>query len=216
MAKPTKPVHLCIPTLTRYDLLLQEIESLTKSTLRPDVVSILDNGRRIYASNFPLIWHDFDVQIHQPLVSMGLAEAWNWFIDHVPEERIIANDDLIFAPESIERMVETEGEFVSPLPGQAYSCFILRDSCVSKVGRFDEDISPGYAYFEDCDYSERLVENGLYIHHVECGVRHLGSQTLAASSPEQTNEHHKKFLIAQSNFIKKWGRMPEGKIQQYG
>lgn len=139
----------------------------------------------------------------------GLAQAWNWFLQNVPEDRVICNDDIRFAYDSLRAILETNGEFVSALAGSnACSCFKLSDRCVDKVGLFDEEISPGYAYYEDCDYAERMAEVGLSIVGVQCGVEHEGSQTIAAFSAQDMELHHTKFVRAQGNYLKKWGCLP--------
>lgn len=211
-----KSVHVCVPVLKRYDLLQNLLESLKSSTVVPTMIHVIDNGRDSDRVKQALSTTPWPTDVYTPYGALGVAESWNWFITHVPEHRIIANDDVLFAPDSLQRILDTDGDFVSPLLGQAYSCFLLRDSCVAKIGQFDEAISPGYAYFEDCDYSERMVKAGFCITHVDCGVTHLGSQTLAQNTTQESIEHHRKFLLAQTNFIKKWGRMPEGKVQQHG
>lgn len=211
-------ITICVPVVKRYDLLGDLVRSLTTSLMMPTALSIIDNGQRpdkiMEVMRVPL---PINIYVHEPERPMGVAESWNWFIAHVREERIIANDDVTFSPESIQRIVETKGDFVSPLVGEAFSCFLLRDSCVKKVGLFDETISPGYAYFEDCDYSGRMVEEGLRITHVDAGVLHRRSQTLAARSEKEMLDHHRKFMIAQNNYIRKWGVLPDGmELQRYG
>jgi hypothetical protein len=202
-----KPVHLCIPVLKRYDLLHTLIASLDNSTVQP-LFYIVDNGRdaeRLHAS-----MSGRSYVVHRPDEPLGLASAWNWFIENTPEERLLANDDVTFVADSIERMIDLEGDFVSALPGSnAFSCFLLRDSCVEKVGLFDETISPGYAYYEDCDYVNRMILKGIPITGMLCGVEHAGSQTTAQYSPQEWSSHHEKFLTAQNNFVKKWGRLPD-------
>ena len=211
-------VSVCIPVLRRYDLLWKLLKSLEKSTLKPECVHIIDNGM-----NDAKIVHAIDgttglhIRVQTPNKPMGVAESWNWFIKNVPEERVISNDDVTFAPGSLQAMVDTPGDFVSSLAEEhnAFSCFLLRDSCVKTVGLFDETISPGYGYFEDCDYGERMLIAGVELNGVQCGVKHLQSQTLRAATAMEMNVHHRKFLIAQNNYIKKWGRLPKGIERQY-
>lgn len=204
---PHVGVYVCVPVLKRYDLLRKLLESLRQSTVTPHVV-IIDNGRN--AEKMQEATDGFTVRVLTSVAPMGLAEAWNWFIKNVPETRVIVNDDIEFAPESLARMISTPGDFVSALAGSnACSCFLLRDSCVEKVGLFDETISPGYAYYEDCDYVERMLVAGTHITSLECGVLHAQSQTTAAYTAQEWERHHDKFMIAQSNFVKKWGRMPD-------
>ncbi len=171
-----KPIHLCIPVLKRYDLLRELLVSLHASTVRPHSIHVIDNGRNpeLLADAMRETPVGTQTDLFIPDMPMGLAVAWNWFIHHVPEERLICNDD----------------------------------SCIEKIGMFDESISPGYAYFEDCDYVERMIMAGVPITGVNCGVEHLGSQTLERNSPAEWTAHHEKFLIAQENFVKKWGRTP--------
>lgn len=204
-----KPVHVCVPVLKRYDLLRELMLSLVESFVHPATIYVIDNGNQPGLVREAAIETKMPTEIVTPTSPLGVAEAWNWFIKNVPEERLIVNDDIRFGRESIGAMVVKEGDFVSALAGSnACSCFILRDSCVDRVGLFDELISPGYAYFEDCDYIERMIMQGIPITGVECGVLHGGSQTLAANTSQEMARHNERFMIAQTNFIAKWGRTP--------
>lgn len=209
-------VNVCVPTLKRYDLLAKLLLSLSQGSLLPDSVYVINNGQDktgLFNAIHKVI--DRPVRILTPKERLGVAESWNWFIRNVPEERIIVNDDITFGPDSLEAMVTSPGDFVSALAGtNACSCFLIRDTCVRKVGYFDEKISPGYAYFEDCDYGERLEIAGVPIMPVECGVVHGdekgGSKTIAMFSPDEVAEHHRRFKIARDNFQLKWGKLPHG------
>lgn len=209
-------------TLNRYDLLRRFLLSVQAGTVQPDAYYIIDNGHSphlmegVIQGIANVLVVPIDDMIMDGHTQLGLAQAWNWFLQAVPDDRIICNDDLIFAPDSLRCIVETEGEFVSPLATtNACSCFMLNDRCVEKVGLFDEEISPGYAYFEDCDYVERMVNEGLKITSVECGVVHDGSQTIAAFSAQDMDRHHQRFVKAQENFIRKWGRLPRDMERQF-
>lgn len=195
-----------MPVLNRYDLLRQLLLSL-KDSNEPFEVVILNNGLR--PLNGTIADTVEPIRVMTPLYSWGVAQSWNWFIDHVPEERLIVNDDVTFMSDSLRRMATTPGDFLSALPGtNAFSCFLLRDSCVAKIGKFDETISPGYAYFEDCDYVERMIQARIPITQVAAEVAHGGSQTPAKYSQDQWTEHHRLFAIAKNNFITKWGAEP--------
>lgn len=207
----TKPVFLCVPVLNRYDLLGKLMASLALSTVQPAMIYVIDNGNQSERLTESLCITRIPTAIYTPIKPLGLAAAWNWFITNVEEERLIVNDDITFAPESIERLVTTPGDLVSGLlPTNAFSCFVLRDSCVEKVGMFDEWISPGYAYFEDCDYEQRMRNEGIDLIGIDCGVYHQGSQTVRAFTGKDVSEHHRRFLIAQTNYLAKWGRLPHG------
>lgn len=204
-------VHLCIPVLNRYDLLRNELLSLRASTVPVDVLCIVDNGRNPEALKAALtdtIIARVHLKIHTPAEPMGLAAAWNWMILNTADERIIANDDLEFAPGSVQAMIDAPGDLISVDDVSMCSCFLLRDSCVGKVGLFDELISPGYAYFEDNDYAERMFDAQAIRTNVQAGVVHKGSQTREAYTQEELVEHSRKFCIAEENFVKKWGFHP--------
>ncbi len=200
-------IHVCVPVLRRYDLLRELLKSLERSTV-PYVVRVIDNGRD--AERLSSLATGFTFESYTPKMPLGVAESWNWFIQNVPEERIIVNDDVTFAPDSLERMVATKNELAWSFEA-GFSCFLIRDACVKIVGLFDEAISPGYAYYEDEDYMMRVNGKGtkpslVVCGHVECGVVHaVQSQTLKAATRKELGEHHRKFRIARVNFAEKWG-----------
>ncbi len=212
-----KSITVCVPVARRYDLLRELLLSLRDSTIEPSCIDIIDNGRHPehVATAIDGALPDVAFNVFTPEESLGLAESWNVFALNVPEERLIVNDDVLLGPESLERMTETPGAFVSGLAGtHAFSCFLLRDDCVARVGKFDELISPGYAYFEDLDYFRRMQDVGIGITGVECGVRHGVSKTMEAFNLREMNDHHRKFKIAQANYKAKWGALPEGVVEQ--
>lgn len=203
-------VSVCVPVLKRYDLLRDLFVSLNASTVQPDRVYVVNNGRDVERLNKALEMLQSEAVILMPDVPMGLAESWNWFIEKTSDERLIVNDDITLAPESIAAFQATEGDLVEHVGINMCSCFLLRDSCIAKVGVFDEAISPGYAYFEDCDYAERIEIVGARRAAIDCGVKHVGSATPSLYSAAENEEHNRRFLVAQENFIAKWGRMPKG------
>jgi GT2 family glycosyltransferase len=191
-------INVCVPVLRRYDMLKKLIASVpTKHT----PVYIIDNGRNPEMVKWALAGGE--AFVHTPAAQMGVAESWNWFIDNVDEDRVISNDDIEFAPDSLERMAASPADFVSCSFG--FSCFLIRQGCIDRVGRFDETISPGYAYFEDMDYLRRMRVAGVEDAVVECGVIHHYSQTVKGLSAQQLAEHNRRFYIAQENYTQKWG-----------
>lgn len=196
-------INVCVPVFNRYDMLKKLVASLQSSTV-PVALHIIDNGRNSTMLNWALGGTEAFVKI--PDTSMGLAESWNWFLDNVGEERCITNDDIEFAPDSLERMIEAPADFVSCSFG--FSCFFIRQGCIDKVGRFDEMISPGYAYFEDMDYLRRMRAAGVVDDVVVCGVKHHQSQTVKGFTAAEMQEHNRKFYLAQENYTRKWASNP--------
>lgn len=202
-------VHLCVPVLKRYDLLKQLMVSLQSSSVIPQCVYVIDNGRDSDRLARALMECPSPTHIYTPPDEpLGVAASWNWFIENVPEERIISNDDILLGPTSIAQMVAFKADLV--WAGHGFSCFLIRDTCVQKLGLFDENISPGYAYYEDDDYLQRLDGRGTrapsaYAVALDCGVQHRRSSTLASNNPFEMMEHHRRFKIAQHNYKTKWG-----------
>lgn len=212
-------VNVCVPVLNRYDLLREMLLSLCESTVPPDTVYVIDNGgdaERMAEATKDI---DLPLSILTPEPAFGVAQAWNWFIEKTRgEERIITNDDITSAPDSIAKMLACPGELVFPV-GIGFSCFLIRDSCVDKIGPFDESLSPGFAYFEDCDFMFRkdayVDANGEDAVRVvdlpDTGIQHAGSGTQKADYTDAERlEFKRRYYIAQENFIAKWGKLPPG------
>lgn len=200
-------IELCIPVLKRYDLLKGLLVSLNTSTIKP-VVRIIDNGRNEMLLREALSVYQGEVYAFTPSIPLGVAESWNNFIANTEDPRVIANDDLVFAPDSLEKLLATDAD-IAWAAGCGFSCFLLRDNCVEQVGLFDENISPGYGYYEDEDYLQRIDGRGtktpiVKAINVECGVVHLKSQSLPTTEAGIL-EHHRKFKLAQFNYVKKYG-----------
>jgi hypothetical protein len=201
-------ITVCVPTLKRYDLLRRMVRSLEQSTVKPDCISIIDNGQDGQRLTEALAGIPFATDTFTPVHKLGVAASWNWFIKNVPEHRLITNDDITFAPDSLAKMLEPDADLIWAA-GVGFSCFVIRDSCVKKLGYFDETISPGYGYYEDEDYLQRLDGRGTRepsakALNVDSGVKHEHSATLKASSRQELLDHHRKFKIAQTNYINKW------------
>lgn len=210
MTNEKKAVHVGVPVLRRYDLLRLMLLSLSAGTVLPAKVWIIDNGRQKHRVAEAIEGLPFPVDLCTPDIPLGVAESWNWLIDNLPEERIITNDDITFTRDAVERMVATPGDLVF---GHGYSCYLIRDSAIEKVGKFDERISPGYAYWEDIDYDTRVrqftLNGGEWLQqNAPCEVLHAGSQTNEWASPQEIQEHHRKFELAKENIKAKWAHLP--------
>ena len=202
-------VNVCVPVLKRYDLLRKMVMSLERSTLPAQVLVINNGGMPDSVLRQAMVFWDVPFDVYTPPTPLGVAASWNYFLKIVPEERVIVNDDIIFVPTSLERLLASKADLVWA-KGCGFSCFVLRDSCIAKLGLFDEEISPGYAYYEDDDYLQRLDghrtrEPSAVAMEVECGVIHEVSGTLKVNTPAEMEEHHRKFKIAQGNYVRKWG-----------
>lgn len=203
-------VNLCTTTFNRQDLLRQMLLSLKESTVMPDNVYIIDHGydkqkiQDAVKDTIPAKMHRIVLQ------DPGCAHAGNWCLINVSEDRIMAADDALFHPDTIEVLLATPGDLVVPSKDGSFGGFTLglhRDTLIEKVGLWDETISPGYLYYEDWDYTRRMALAGVGFTSAECGFTHNGggSNTTKMYTPAQQREHHRRFLLAKQNYFKKWG-----------
>jgi hypothetical protein len=204
-------VNVCTAVFSRYELLRELAASLEVSTRRPDMFWIVDHGydeaKVRQAVDGAWLGAYRVITLEDP----GAAHGANWCFDHIVGEKIFCGDDVTFTRRGdSERLVSTEGEFIVPRQTlNAFACCLIRDSCFSTVGRFDETLSPRYLYFEDCDYAHRMRLLNVPVTVVEDAVvGHVGSATYKSYTDEQMAAHHKKFLLAKQNYIAKWGGTP--------
>lgn len=202
-------LYLCCAVYKRYDCLVEMINSAMSGTLKPDEILIIDNGQKLDVST---IKHK--VKVYRPPYNLGLATAWNHFLSHTEDVRLMVNDDVIFYPNTIKNLVDSfdENKVIFPVGVNqinSFSCMIIPENVFRVVGPFDINISPHYAYFEDNDYSYRMKKYGIDLFGVpNCDVKHVNSATLKAYTNDEMVEHHKKFSKARDNFVRKWGGMP--------
>lgn len=200
-------ITVCIPTLNSYDTLESCLESISKSSIDVHTV-VLDNGGNFYR-RLPLR----TMVIQQPY-NLGVAGSWNWFIDHVEDIRIISNDDIVFDQYAIEKLVEALNKYPNSLLfpenlGSCFSCFILPQTIIDTIGKFDETLAPNYGYFEDNDYFYRMQLAGFGTSKATGSlVEHVGSSTLRHFSPSDEQKHHERFRASRERYIRKWGGEP--------
>jgi hypothetical protein len=203
-------ITLATVCLNNYDGLNDLFNSAEKGTVVPDRYYIFDNGRRLIKEDM-----SSKITVITPSEQVSLAFAWNYLITNIPEERIIANDDIILYEDTIEKMVNTPGGFiyakgVSKL--NMYSLYLIRDSMVNKVGYFDTDFYP--AYYEDNDYHYRMHLAGENVTGADCDAihNHGGSNTLKNYTPQELEQHHVNFRRNTDLYTKKWGGLPGSEV----
>lgn len=202
-------MNICIPTLNAVDEFWKCVESIKNSSVSTKIY-VVDNGGFVNQTVE-------DMVVHKPIANLGVAGSWNYFLDHTHDVRIITNDDIVFDKFAIERMQEFHYKIkdyslnliTTENIGTPFSCYLISDATVEKVGKFDEWISPKYAYFEDDDYSRRmsLLEIGIS-RAAGAIVEHAGSSTLRHFDKIRIKEHHDKFRLARDHYKKKWGGGP--------
>jgi GT2 family glycosyltransferase len=201
-------INVCIPVLNSYEELYKCIDSINNSSVKIDNIYIINNGEQNIET------HHNNVRIMSKGYNIGVAGSWNWFIDTAQEFRIITNDDIQFDENAIEEMIKNYAEDRLVFPcfknneASAFSCFLLPQNIINKIGKFDEWISPNYAYFEDNDYFYRMALAGFYTYQCSASVSHTGSSTLKNFDPAKERSHHQKFRFARDRYVSKWGGLP--------
>ena len=220
---------VCIPTLRRYDLLLRLCLSLNSESCR-DLglrVCILDNGGELLDSS---LWRrskdQFDFaspEVIVPKYNLGVAGSWNFFIQRFGS-CIIANDDVVFARETIESFSAASMAFpeVVIFEGKdsvaGFSTFYVNKSDFwMEMGGFDELFNP--AYFEDNDCRHRLRLVGRPVKKIFLnGWHHDNSSTLASGDASYKRMHWCLYQRNRSYYIHKWGGLPgrESNLSPFG
>lgn len=197
-------MNVCIPTLNAVDEFNKCVKSIEASSIKCNIW-VVDNGGYVDSLSE-------NMKVHKPAFNLGVAGSWNWFLDNVPYPKIITNDDVIFDEMAVESMLRAQDSTNLVIPeniGESFSCFLIPEEIVNKVGRFDEWISPRYAYFEDNDYSYRMSLLGFGIKRAQFAmVQHAGSSTIKHFPKQKMKEHHDKFRLARDHYKKKWGGEP--------
>ena len=210
---------VCIPTLKRYDLLVRLCLSLNSERCRDlDLkICILDNGGGLLESS---LWRTSQVQyvfakpeVIVPKYNLGVAGSWNFFLQHFGA-CIIANDDVVFAEETIDSFASASMAFPEVVifegkdPVAGFSTFYVnKPDTWLEMGGFDELLNP--AYFEDNDCRHRLCLAGNPVKKIFLkGWRHDNSSTLSSADESYRRMHWCLYRRNRSYYIRKWGGLP--------
>lgn len=215
-------ISVCVPTLIAYDQCINLILSLEKGTIKPKDYYILDNGggfKQFYRqSNLALS----NLNIIDPEKNIGVAGAWNWFLNNLNGDLLIVNDDIEFSHFALENflflkeknkrqdiviytLVRKEAE--NPLPN--FSLFLLNSTVKDKVGLFDEKFYP--AYFEDNDYIYRLKLLNYNIAMFPVHNYYTHNHSATSKRQKELNikvDYDYYFRKNKEYYIKKWGGEP--------
>ena len=210
---------ICIPTLTRYDLLARLCYALlcgSEGLEIPHIV-ILDNGGGLKTSKWYAKIFDYHASSRPELIvpgfNMGVAGSWNFFVKNYGQ-CIIANDDVVFSRPAVDcfnwaSMSHPESiifENTDKVAGFS-TFYVNRPNVWMQLGGFDELFNP--AYFEDNDCRYRLKLAGFPIRSVKLkDWSHDNSSTLATASDSYQRMHWCLYKRNKSYYIKKWGGAP--------
>lgn len=212
-----------IPTLNHQQYIWEKhLPSILENTVKPDMIIIYDNSLDYLWDNTPQdflmdyngIALDIMYARNDPESNFSLAYAWNSIMQLAviyAEDKdvsvILANDDIILFPNTIELLLNDPHEFSYPSgaeSGNSFSLFKIDVNMWLDVGKFDVNFYP--AYFEDNDYHRRMLLKGYDIYSVpQAQYHHEGSGTLRAMSVEEQQKRAIAFRRCQAYFKFKWG-----------
>lgn len=192
------------------------------------VVPVLNNF-----TGFAELMNSVDVAV-KPIIldnwngNRGVAASWNEGIRRAWDQEvvIIVNDDVVFYPGTITKLVESLREYelvsaVSTDTGQVgyledekpdFACFAISPIYFTDTfGWFDENFKPGY--FEDNDMHYRMqVKGACSALRLDGRVDHAGSMTQFKGSRDfNTNDRvvsHEQFRANRNYYAAKWGGEP--------
>ncbi len=211
---------LVIPTLCRYDRLESMLDSVASSTVKPDQIIVIDNGRKLLYK--PFLFRHNNIDIYIPQTNLGVAGSCNQALRMVKDWWFHCNDDVELEATLIEKMkaaIETEcGDRIPDhnmpymfLPdygvGSAFTCFMMHKSITDVIGWWDEAFFP--IYFEDNCFGYRMNVAGVKRKVVEgCKYHHHTSSSIKGLPPDQQEAHHHNFRKLQEYYIRKYGGLP--------
>lgn len=206
------PVNLCVTVCKRQDLLPWCLASACAGTVRPDKVYLVDQANRpdLLAPALTQLSCPYEVVYLGEAKRGGEADAVNWYLRNVPQERVIAHEDVVFGPDSLERFLAVAAPFAPFVIDASQGVLAYRDPCVFinpwMGGLYDEKMSPNFYLYVDVDYEDRLAHAGIHPTVVDCGITHLKNGTLKAIPDEARAEHGRLAERARAYYERVWGR----------
>ncbi len=200
-------ISLCCTVTNRQDLLSGMLRSAFAGSVQPDHVYIVDQRYpSVQSADLAFVPMEVPITIVDLEEKRGCeASAVNWYLEHVPEDRIIAHEDVRFGLHSIEtfRQATCLWDFVID---SSQGVMTYSDKCRSLAGLYDVTISPNYFHFVDVDYEDRLAMSDVHPVVIDCGIEHLINGTMKAFTHDQKVEHFVRDETARLNYEAKWGR----------
>ncbi len=197
-------INLCVTVTRRQDLLPGCLQSAFAGTLLPDRVYLIDQAWRPDLLEPAIPFIKCPVEIIDLYEKRGCeGSAVNWYLNHVSEQRVIAHEDVVFAPDSLAKFVAAEGDF---LIDSSLGVMSYRDRCWQLAGWYDTAISPNFFTYVDVDYEDRLAQFGIHPTVVTTGVQHLCNGTRKALAGKELDDYNQRVRIAATNYEKKWNR----------
>lgn len=174
--------NLIVPTLTRYDLLQQLLDSVDMPV---NHLLIIDNGASEHSKDSPFktlnVSDMFSEVTYLPMpANLGVAGSWNLGIQSFPfdDRWFICSDDVVFRPGAMaawyEKSSRSEVTISSEWP--YWQFFSVGEEAVERVGLFDANFFP--ANFEDDDFGLRCEHFGVPVVRIDADHNHVKQGTV--------------------------------------
>jgi GT2 family glycosyltransferase len=192
-----------IPTYNRADLLLPALMFYAQDYPNTKIL-VIDNGKQDIkiSNNMP------NLTIIKSDTNLGVAASWNQLCDKIFEQNdyaMILNDDIYLGRKEweIDNFLTNYKKDLY-ISTQDWCSFILPKKTFEQIGRFDEQFYP--AYFEDNDYTYRLILNLKSIFQVP-----FLNPFLYKSSQSILKEPSLRdgYLLNEKRYAEKWGGQPK-------
>ena len=125
---------------------------------------------------------------------LGLVGAWNLIVKSTPHAPywVLVNDDAHFAEGALDAIAQDANPDGLSFPhiSPEWSCIVLGEKVVEKVGLYDERLYP--LYFDDNDYQRRIEKAELPIKRINAIVHHDNSSTLKAGYDSKNAKTYSK------------------------
>ena len=205
-----------ITTYRAYGDLDACVQSVAQSKWLPDRLVIVDSSENPKELPYTEETIGCPVDIWQPGRNIGCAASWNHVLTNYDGFVILANSDVKFHEDCIERLTraaraQPEEMFFYAGKGNcvmAWSLFLQTPELFKRVGPYDSWFWP--VCYEDADYWIRMKHHGIgrvrvddaeYYHRPHGSVRDL----------DKDEKHVRKSVWDEANkayYIKKWGGIP--------
>lgn len=156
---------------------------------------------------------------------LGVAGAWNFGLNYLfnsnNDSVLVINQDVILSPNLYQTLKQDGGEFVTAVsvkdkkqlraeiisterrPHPDFSCFLIRKTCWSKVGQFDEEYFPAFA--EDSSYHVRMHRAGVRAYCLDLPFYHYGSATIKLANEAEQKYISERAEMNRDLFYTKYG-----------
>lgn len=192
-----------IPTYNRADLLLPALMFYAQDYPNTEIF-VIDNGKQDIKVSKSMR----NLTIIESDTNIGVAASWNKLCDMIYQKHdyaMILNDDIYLGRKEweIDNFLTNYKKDLY-ISTQDWCSFILPKKTFEQIGRFDEQFYP--AYFEDNDYTYRLILNLKSIFQVP-----FLNPFLYKSSQSILKEPSLRdgYLLNEKRYAEKWGGQPK-------